>query len=292
MSENGSTLARRQLGKYLREGREGCGFTLQQAAALIQRSTSTLQRIEKATVANLRDVDLEALCNIYGFDAQRTAAMKRLAAQSNEDSWWHEFDDLIPANFDFYVGLEAAAHKLTIYQSELVPGLLQIPAYVSALIHAVYPNDSLEEHERRARLRRRRQVRVTRKFRPVCLDVVLRESALRGVVGGSRVMEAQLLHLANEGTRSNVNIRVLPFSAGFPMGVAVGPFIILEFGVDADEQPIEPPVVYVENFAGDLYLEKPGVVRRYHQAYDSIRHQALDEVASRSLLRQIAKEYA
>ncbi len=73
------------------------------------------------------------------------------------------------------------------------------------------------------------------------------------------------------------------------MGVAVGPFIILEFGVDADEQPIEPPVVYVENFAGDLYLEKPGVVRRYHQAYDSIRHQALDEVASRSLLRQIAK---
>ncbi|WP_280304848.1 helix-turn-helix domain-containing protein [Nocardia abscessus] len=76
MSENGSTLARRQLGMYLREGREGCGFTLQQAAALIQRSTSTLQRIEKATVANLRDVDLEALCNIYGFDAQRTAAIE------------------------------------------------------------------------------------------------------------------------------------------------------------------------------------------------------------------------
>ncbi|WP_280245392.1 Scr1 family TA system antitoxin-like transcriptional regulator [Nocardia abscessus] len=57
------------------------------------------------------------------------------------------------------------------------------------------------------------------------------------------------------------------------VGVAVGPFIILEFGVDAEGQPIEPPVVYVENFAGDLYLEKPGVVRRYHQAYDSIRHQ-------------------
>ncbi|BCK58449.1 helix-turn-helix domain-containing protein [Nocardia wallacei] len=292
MSENGSTLPRRQLGRYLRNGREECGLTLQQVGTLIRRSASTVQRIEKGMVANLREEDLDALCRIYEFDADQTAAMKILAAQGNVLSWWQEFGDLLPANFDFYVGLEAAARGMTTYQSELVPGLLQIPAYASALMHAVYPDDSSEEHERRVRLRMRRQIRITRKAQPICLDVVLRESALRGMVGGPRVMAAQLKHLADVGTRPNVNLRVLPFSAGFPLGVAVGPFVLLEFGSDATGEPLEPPVVYVENFAGDLYLEKHHVVRRYHQAYESIRSQALDAVASRNLLRQLAKEYA
>jgi hypothetical protein len=49
--------------------------------------------------------------------------------------------------------------------------------------------------------------------------------------------------------------------------------------------------VYVENVAGDLYLEKRDLVRRYHEVHRALRHQALDEVASRSLLRWIAKEY-
>ncbi|WP_245547544.1 helix-turn-helix domain-containing protein [Nocardia brevicatena] len=290
ISDDGSTLARRQLGKYLRNGREECGLTLRQAADLIGRS-STLQRIEMGTVA-ARDRDLDALCKVYGFDAEHTAAMKGLAAQGNEQSWWHEYGDLIPANFDFYVGLEASAQHLTIYQSELVPGLLQIPSYAGALIHAVYPYDSATELERRLRLRMRRQTRITRKVRPAHLDVVLRESALRGVIGGPKVMASQLKYLADIGTRPNVTIRILPFGAGLPMGVAVGPFIILELGAEANGSSIDPPVVYVENFAGDLYLTKPNVVRRYHQAYQSICRQALDEVASRTLLRQMAKEYA
>ncbi|RDI51603.1 helix-turn-helix protein [Nocardia mexicana] len=243
MSEYGSTLPRRQLGRYLRNGREECGLTLHQAAALIQRSASTLQRIEKGMVAHLHEADLDALCKIYEFDVNQTAAMKVLAAQGNVLSWWHEYGDLIPANFDFYVGLEAAAHSLTTYQSELVPGLLQIPSYASALIHAVYPDDSPEEHQRRVRLRMRRQIRITRKAQPMCLDVVLRESALRSVVGGPRVMAAQTKHLADIGTRSNINLRVLPFSAGFPLGVAVGPFVLLDFGTDGRGQPVEPPVV-------------------------------------------------
>ncbi|MEV6320778.1 helix-turn-helix transcriptional regulator [Nocardia sp. NPDC051787] len=292
MSENGSTLARRQLGKYLREGREECGLTLQQAAALIQRSASTLQRIEKGMVANLREVDLEALCKIYGFDANQTEAMKALAARGDVQNWWNEYDDLIPAKFDFFMGLEASAQKLTTYESELVPGLLQTPAYASALIHAVYPDDSAEEHARRVQLRMRRQTRITRKFQPVALDVILRQSVLHGVVGGYKVMSSQMKHLADIGTRPNVRIRVLPFSAGFPLGVAVGPFVALEFGMDNRGQTIEPPVVYTECFTGDLYLTKSTALERYHQAYKSLERAALDDVASRRLLRQMAKEYA
>ncbi|WP_062982864.1 helix-turn-helix domain-containing protein [Nocardia anaemiae] len=291
MSEDGSTLARRQLGKYLRDGREGCGFTLAQAAALIERSGSTLQRIEKGTVAQLREVDLAALCTIYGFDPDHTEAMKVLAAQGNKESWWREYCDLMSANFDFFVGLEASAQRLTTYESELVPGLLQTPAYASVLIRSVYPDDNAEEHARRVQLRMRRQLRITRKHQPATLEVILRESVLRGMVGGPKVMATQLKYLCDVGTRPNINLRILPFSAGFPLGDAVGPFVILEFGTDRHGRELEPPVVFTENFAGDLYLSKPATIQRYHHAYESLRRSAIDADASRALLRRVAKEY-
>ncbi|MFX0580416.1 helix-turn-helix domain-containing protein [Nocardia nepalensis] len=292
MSEDGSTLARRQLGKYLRDGREGRGLTLHEAAKLIQRSASTLQRMEKGGMAHMRDVDIEALCKIYEFDADHAAAMKGLAAQGNELSWWCEYGDLLPANFDFYVGLESSAQRLRTYEPELVPGLLQTPAYASVLIRSVYPDDDAEEHARRVRLRMRRQTRITRKYLPASLDVILRESVLRGMVGGPHIMSPQMRHLADMSTRSNVNLQVLPFSVGFPVGVAVGPFVILEFGTSKHGQVIEPPVVYTENFTGSLYLAKSAMVQRYDQTYESLRRSAMDAVASRALLRQMAKEYA
>ncbi|PPJ22209.1 helix-turn-helix domain-containing protein [Nocardia nova] len=291
MSEYGSTLPRRQLGRYLRNGREECGLTLHQAAALIQRSASTLQRIEHGMVAQLREVDIEALCKIYEFDDDRIVAMKALAVQGNEQSWWCEYGDVIPQNFDFYVGLEAAAERLVTYEPELVPGLLQTPAYGSALMHAVHPEDNAEEHARRVQLRIRRQTRITRKYRPATLDVILRESVLHGVVGGPKVMAAQLRHLADMSTRSNVNVHILPFSSGFPLGEAVGPFVVLEFGASRKGEAAEPTVVYTECFTGGLYLAKSQTVRRYHRAYQDLRRGALDVDASRARLRQMAKEY-
>ncbi|WP_312033458.1 helix-turn-helix transcriptional regulator [Nocardia veterana] len=291
MSECGSTLPRRQLGRYLRNGREECGLTLHQAAALIQRSASTLQRMERGMVAHLREVDIEALCRLYGFDDDHTVAMKALAAQGNELSWWCEYGDLLPPNFDFYVGLEASARRLTTYEPELVPGLLQTPAYASVLFHTGYPADSAEEHARRVQLRMRRQTRITRKHRPATLDVILRESVLRCMVGGPKTMAAQLKHLADVSTRPNINVHILPFAAGLPLGEPIGPFVILEFGTDRSGNAEEPPVVYTECFTGGLYLAKPTTVRRYHRAYEDLRRSVLDAVASRSLLRQMAKEY-
>ena len=291
MSECGSTLPRRQLGRYLRNGREECGLTLQQAAALLERSASTLQRIERGMVAHLREGDIEALCTMYDFDPEHAAAMKGLAVQGNELSWWCEYGDLLPPTFDFYVGLEASAYRLTTYEPELVPGLLQTPSYASVLFHAGFPNDTADEHARRVTLRMRRQARITRKHRPATLRVVLRESALHGVVGGPKIMAAQLRHLADMGTRPNISVQILPFSAGLPLGDAVGSFVVLEFGEDKAGRAIEPPVVFVEGFTGDLYLEKPGAVQRYHDAYEDLRRSAADAVASRAMLRQMAKEY-
>ncbi|MFI6365879.1 DUF5753 domain-containing protein [Nocardia sp. NPDC050630] len=167
----------------------------------------------------------------------------------------------------------------------LIPGLLQIPDYARALMRSALPLDATEEIERRVQLKMRRQLLITRKVNPVAFQVVIHEGAIRRVVGGGKVMAAQLRHLADMSTGTNITVRVLPFAAGIPLGDPVGSFVILRFGAGVRT------VVYAEIFTGDLYLEKSASLRRYAGAYEAIQQAALDEPRSRSLLRQVAKEY-
>ncbi|WP_280204024.1 Scr1 family TA system antitoxin-like transcriptional regulator [Nocardia farcinica] len=53
----------------------------------------------------------------------------------------------------------------------------------------------------------------------------------------------------------------------------------------------EPPVVYVESFAGSMHLETPRSVRAYREAFRRIQRVALDRSESKRLLRRVAKEY-
>ncbi|MBF6350022.1 MULTISPECIES: helix-turn-helix domain-containing protein [Nocardia] len=286
-----STLPRRQLGKHLRNGREAVGLTLAEVGELMQWSVSTVQRMEVGATARIRLVDLESLCRIYEFTEEFTEVLKGLALQAAGKSWWHEYGDLIPEHFDVFVDLESSARRLQTYEPEIIPGLVQTPAYAYALMRAGYPDESPAELERRVGLRHRRQQRITRKASPMVVGIVLREAALRTVVGSRKIMATQLRYLADLSTRNNIDIRILPFSAGFPMGVAIGPFVILEPGRSGMRGYREPTVVYVESFTGDLYLEKESAVRRYADANRFLLNAALDEVHSRDMLRRLAKEY-
>ncbi|WP_396897527.1 helix-turn-helix domain-containing protein [Nocardia colli] len=287
-----STLPRRQLGRYLRDWRTQAGLTIAEASRLMEWGASTLQRLEKGQADRIRTIDIQELCRIYGIHEQLADGLKGLAQQAAVKSWWHAYGDLIPENFDVYVGLEASAQQLSSYQSELVLGLLQTADYARALHRLGYPDDSEAELERRVQLRLQRQALITRKCSPATVAVVLHESVLRRVVGGAKVMAAQLRHLADLSTSDNVSVRILPFAAGIPLGDSTGPFTVLEFGTDSKGQPVEPPVVYVEGFTGDLYLERPVDVQRYHRAHESLQRAALDIQTSRQLLRQVAKEFA
>ncbi len=286
-----STLPRRQLGRYLRDWRTQAGLTIAEASRLMEWGASTLQRLEKGQADRIRTIDIQELCRIYGMPDELVDGLKGLAQQAAVKSWWHAYGDLIPENFDVYVGLEASAQKLTSYQSELVLGLLQTAEYARALNHLGYPDDTEDEIERRVALRMQRQALITRRVAPATVDVVLHESVLHRVVGGAKVMAAQLRHLADFSTRDNVGLRILPFAAGVPLGVSTGPFTVLEFGTDSKGHPVEPPVVYAEGFTGDLYLERHADVRRYDRAHECLQRHALDIQPSRHLLRQVAKEY-
>ncbi len=266
-------------------------MTLEDASKLMQWGKSTLQRLERGQADRVREVDVRELCRIYGLTGDQTAALIGLAKQAAVKSWWHEFGDVIPANFSVYMGLEASAQTLTTYQPDLVPGLLQTEDYVRILARAANPDDSESELESRVQLKMQRQALVTRSRNPVHMEVILHEGVLRRVIGSPAIMAAQLRRLADRSGRPNISIRVLRFSAGMPTGDQIGPFVILDFGKDHQGKSVEPTIVYAENYTGDMYSEKVGIVHRYAQAFETIRQHALDEGSSRSLLRAIAREH-
>jgi len=291
MSETltGSTVPRRQLGRYLRDMRNRAGLTVKDAARGLEWSETKIWRIETGQTS-LRSFDVEVMCRVYGAAPDMTEALMGLAKETKARGWWQAYGDAVPEWFDLYVGLEAAASKLFLYGQELVPGLFQTEDYARTLITADHPEESDEESGRRVGLRMARQALVRRPIDPPLLQVALNESVLRRPIGGPRVMVAQLERLAAASKLPNVSLRVVPFSAGFHPGVLSGSFNILRFPLNGNGTESEPPTVYADLYTGALYLDKPNEIERYSEAFSGIWQHALDESASRELVSQAAEE--
>ncbi|WP_280387714.1 helix-turn-helix domain-containing protein [Nocardia wallacei] len=285
----GATLPRRQLGRYLVDWRKQAGFTQVGAAQRLEMGATSLNRLEKGETGRIKTMVIQAICDLYGVPEDLAEAFKGLAQQANVKSWWHQYGDMIPQNFDVYVGLETAATQIITYQPDLVPGLLQTADYNRSLVRLIWPDETPEQWDQRVQIKTQRQNIITRKTQPVELDVVIGEAALHRIAGSRAVMAAQRRHLADMSTRDNITVRVLPFDAGFPDGISMPPFVILNFGEDQAGAPVEPPVVFLEGAVGDMYLEKEDDVRLYSRRYESIKAAALDETMSRNLLRRVAK---
>jgi transcriptional regulator with XRE-family HTH domain len=287
----GPTVPRRQLGRHLRALRNQAKLTTKLAAQALEWSEPKLWRIETGQTT-LRSLDVEAMCRVYGATAEVTQGLMVLARGTKAVGWWHPHDDVIPDWLDLYLGLEEAASRLRRYDPGLVPGLLQTAAYAREVITAEQPDLGEAEVTRRMQARLARQALLIRVTAPLSAVVLLGEAVLRRPAGGPQVMAEQLNRLADAALLPNVTIRVVPLRAGLHRGVLSGPFAILRFPVNGDGQESEPPVVYVPGFTGALYLEQPADVQRYQEVYASIAAAALDEPASRALIRQAALEYA
>ncbi len=285
----GSTVPRRQLGRYLRELRGSAGLTVRAAAKELERSEPTLWRIESGLVA-VRALDVEQMCRLYGAPDDMTKALMALARETKAKGWWQTYGDVVPEWFDLFVGLEAAANRMAEYEHSVVPGLFQSEGYARTVIAADHPGESEQEIARRVELRLGRQAILKRPIDPPALRVVVRESVLRSPVGGIAVMKGQLDHLAEVSQLPNVSLRVVPASAGYHPGIVTGSFTVLRFPMNGGGVDSEPPTIYQEMYTGALYLDKPTEVERFDAAFEAIWDTALDERSSRTLISKTAED--
>lgn len=282
-TSGGPTVRRRRLGAELRRLRESASVSVEEVCQLLRCSVSKVSRMENGRVP-VRTRDVSDLLDLYRVtEGEQRDALLSLARESRRHGWWHSYHDVVPTWFEIYIGLEGDAASIQVYESQLVHGLLQTSDYARQVIRADDPEVSEDEVQRKTALRMDRQQRLTGPDHPR-LWVILDEAVLRREIGGRAVMRDQLEYIAKRSELPNVTIQVIPFSVGAHAGLGTT-FSILGFPDSEDHE-----VVYIEEAAGSLYIERAAEVRRYKLKLDHLLAAALRPEESVQMVLSVAKE--
>ena len=274
-----STVRRILLGSLLRRLRETKSISMREAGYHIRATESKISRLETGKVS-FKERDVEDLLTFYGvIDNKEREQVLDLVREANTLGWWHSFGEVLPSWFEAYVGLESAASVVRSYEVQFIPGLLQSPEYVDAVVSA-NRSQSAAEIKRRVELRQRRQAALERPDAPI-LWVVLDEASLRRPIGGPDVMKAQITYLIEQAERPNVTIQLLPYSVGAHAAEG-GAFTLLRFA----ESDL-PDVVYLEHLTGAQYIERAEDVEQYARAMDRISVDALHPESTLRALKDL-----
>ncbi|GAA3623496.1 helix-turn-helix transcriptional regulator [Kineosporia mesophila] len=286
----GSTVPRRQLGRYMRDLRGQARMTVRAVAKELEWSEGKIWRIETGK-SSLRSHDAELMCRVYGANVEMTGVLTALAKETKSRGWWHSYGDVIPEYFDVYIGLEESASEFRWYEENLVPGLLQTRPYAQAIIESDNPEVGPTEIARRVGVRTGRGALLTRATAPPRFQAVIGEAVLRSPVGGAETMHGQVEHLLKLAQLEHVQVRVMPFDAGLHTGLHSGSFITLGFPKTLDGHDSEPTTVYIESLTGALYLDRPAELSRYNAVWEGLWGSCLDDLASAELMRQAARRF-
>jgi transcriptional regulator with XRE-family HTH domain len=187
----------------------------------------------------------------------------------------------LPSWFRPYAEVEAIATQLRLFEHSVVPGLLQTEDYARAVL-AIRPDITEDELAREVAARLDRQS-VFDRDRPPRLWVVIDEAVLHRQIGSPKIMQDQLLHLADLAQRPGITVEVIPFSAGAHDGL-LGACAVADI---ADH----PSVAYLETIADGFVVEAPSTVAHVTLTFDTLRSEALTRGASRDLIMRQAEKH-
>jgi len=274
------TVWRRWLALELRRLRREEGLAQQEAARKCGWSGARLSYLENGQQPPTGE-DLDKLLTLYEVPGAERDRYYDAVKRSHTSGWWERYEYLVDDWIALYVGLEQGAKEIHTYEALAIPGILQTPSYITALMQSGLRHRSPREIARLVELRTARQAILIEGDTPLKLDVILDESVLKRSPGDADVLRGQLAHVLEMADRPNVTVRVVPLAGGLQT-FAPGPFTILTFPW---EQP-DPGIVFVEYRGGSLYLEEFDEIERYTLAFDGLADLALDPEASLATVRE------
>jgi transcriptional regulator with XRE-family HTH domain len=268
--------------------REENGYSAQKLATEVGVGRQSISRLENGHVSPDLSVIMKVL-GLFSVGQQRWEKIMTIAREAQERGWWAKYADQMGARQARYADLEAGADHIREYQLTHLPGLLQIPPYTEARLHAdrdAYPAtfDPAKALEARAA----RQRMIERPGGPE-YTVIIDEMALRRATAPVEVLRTQFDHLADVGHhRDNVTLQVLPVTASITGRIPSSAFFCYHY-----PDPDDPTVVAVDTITSDLMLidtHRPDEVRRYIGLYDQLQQAALSPADSRDLLATLAED--
>lgn len=272
-----STLER-AIGRQLAGWRDERELSLAEAGQRVGFSSAKLSMMENA-VQPSAPLDIMALGYVYKVPTADWQAVV-LQAQHAERVRARALDGnvLFDPAADF-ANLVFEATVLRVFTTDLVPSIFQLAGYTNAALE-------VDEPVRSARVAVVREAWSSRLGGrdPLRVEAVFPEAVLRPVVGGPRVMKAQLLHLMEMSELETVSIRVVPHGVGaYP---AMGsPFTLLSFPHRQHND-----VVYLETFVKGEYVEDPALCEGCARRFEMLRELALGEGESLELIAEAAAE--
>ena len=123
---------RRLVGGALRRYREYLGYTLDDAAGILECDRSKISRVETGQ-RGIRGKELRELLTEYGVSDEQQKILTTLANPRGALGRQLDYADAFPGAWQDYLILEAAATKISVYEPQRIPALLQTPAYAQEM---------------------------------------------------------------------------------------------------------------------------------------------------------------
>lgn len=239
------------IGAALRELREASGKEAKAVSRGALMSPSKLSKIETGK-ASASVADVERILTTIGVSEEIKAKyMAAARAQATEATAWRLYRRLgLHRKQQQIRALEGSMGALKLFQPSLVPGLLQTPEYVRAVLSRKGLGEDALVRAIAARLDRQQVLYDSTK----ALRFVLTESVIRWRLLPAAMMAGQLDRLISVSRLPNVDIRIVPLDMG-QIDVPGHSFVI------RDDRVVTVETVHAEMIVTDprdveLYLQK------------------------------------
>ena len=267
---------RRRVATVLVGARKAQGLSQQDVADEMGWSLAKQVRIEAGRVS-VSKTGLRALIYFYGI-GDREAELLGAARAGRGRAWWQDFG--VAPLYGRYLDCEQDACTLSSYHPVMIDWLLQTADY-TALVSNCIPRERPGSEQIRGLVRRRQEL-----LQPGCgrqATFVVDEAALRRVIGGRKVMVAQLDHLTGLMDQPHISLHVAPLdSQGF----------YLEHPVVLQELPDGEAVAFLEGVAKDKLVSPPdSMFALCHRLFRDLLESSLSGVAARALIEQVRADH-
>ncbi|KOG56196.1 DNA-binding protein [Streptomyces griseoflavus] len=274
------TARQRRVGTELRKMREHAGLTLAEAATLLGTDRTTISNTESGRFGVSRE-RVRAWASHYACpDASYIDALASMA-EERISGWWEDYrGDLSGGALDLSE-LEHHAVALRSVQIMHMPGLLQSEEYARAVFAEAVPPLEPATLRRRLSHRLRRRDVLDRPTPPAC-TFLIHEAALRMEFGGRGVARTQRAYLLKEMERDNVEVRVIPFGAGFPNA---GSSTLYAYG------PVpQLDTVQTDTPTGPAFLDADTRLANYRAVLDRTQERALTPAKSFDFVHKLTHQ--
>lgn len=264
--------AKQALGQRLRDIRRDSGLSARALAGAAGWHESKCSKIQSGRVMP-SEADLRAWTAICGVPDQ---AADLIATARNIEGMYVEWRRLERAGLkraqESVRPLFERTRRFRMYQSWVIPGLLQTAAYTREVLSTIVSLRSTPDDVDDAvavRMERQKVLHAgDHRF-----AILIEEWVLRTVIGTPEILVGQLGHLITVGALPSVSLGVIPLGSGRGAGWPVESFTVYD-----DAQ------VNVELVSAHLTITQPAEISEYGQAFSELASIAVYGAQARSLI--------